>query len=84
VTGLYINQLNKSANCAIIIFDRKFVEHVPILKADGSRWDWERTTELGIIGSNTRTVRMYIDPKTHEGYKRTERLWRYVWEAQKW
>jgi len=65
-------------------FDREFVEHVPILKVNSSRWNWERTTELGIIGSNTRTVRMHIDPKTDEGYKRAERFWRHVWKAQKW
>ncbi len=65
-------------------FDQKFVEHVPLLKADGSTWNWDRTTELGIIGSNTRTVRMYIDPKTEGGRKQTDRFWRYIWDTQKW
>jgi hypothetical protein len=65
-------------------FDRRFVEIVPLLKADGSIWDWDRTTELGIIGSNTRTIRMYIDPKLKDGYKQAEKFWRYIWEAQKW
>jgi hypothetical protein len=65
-------------------FDREFVEHIPILKVDGSQWDWERTTDLGIIGSNTRTIRMHIDPKTDEGYRRAERFWQYVWKVQKW
>ena len=65
-------------------FDRKLVEHIPLLKADGSTWDWDRTTELGIIGSNTRTVRMYIDPKAKDGQKQAKKFWRYIWEAQKW
>jgi len=65
-------------------FDREFVENVPLLKADGSTWDWDRTTELGIIGSNTRTVRMYIDPKSKDGLKQAEKFWHYIWESQKW
>lgn len=65
-------------------FDRRFIENVPLLKVDGNMWDWARTTELGIIGSNTRTVRMYIDPKSKNGQKQAERFWHYIWEAQKW
>jgi hypothetical protein len=67
-----------------VLFDRRFVENVPLLKADGSIWDWDRTTELGIIGSNTRTVRMYIDPKSKDGQKQAEKFWLNIWEAQKW
>lgn len=65
-------------------FDPKFVEHVPLRKADGSSWEWDRTTELGIIGANTRTVRMYIDPQTADGREQVERFWHYIWETQKW
>ncbi len=65
-------------------FDRRFVENVPLLKADGRIWDWDRTTELGIIGANTRTVRMYIDPKSKDGQKQAEKFWLNIWEAQKW
>lgn len=65
-------------------FDRRFVEYVPLLKADGSVWDWDRTTELGIIGANTRTVRMYIDPKSKDGQKRAKKFWLNIWKAQKW
>ena len=65
-------------------FDRKFVENVPLLKADGGMWDWDRTTELGVIGSYTRTVRMYIDPKSKDGQEQAEKFWRYICEAQKW
>jgi hypothetical protein len=65
-------------------FDRRFVENVPLLKADGSMWDWDRSTELGIIGSNTRTVRVYIDPKSKAGQKQAEKFWLNIWEAQKW
>lgn len=64
-------------------FNREFVKRVPILKADGREWQWGRTTDLGIIGSNTRTVRMHIDPGTSEGQERTERFWGYIWESQK-
>ena len=65
-------------------FDRNFVELVPLFKADGSLWEWGRTTELGTIGANTRTARMYIDPNTEEDNKRAERFWCYIWETQKW
>ena len=67
-----------------IHFDRKFVENVPLLKANGSIWDWNRTTELGVIGSNTRTVRMHIDPKTAIGKQQAEKFWEYIWEVEKW
>ena len=69
--------------CAVH-FNQDFVETVPLLKAAGDLWSWERTTELGIIGANTRTVRMYIDPKTEKGQKQAENFWRLIWEAQKW
>lgn len=65
-------------------FSRNFVEHVPFYKADGSFWEWERTTELGIIGSNTRTARVHIDPKSNDGYERAKRFWQCIWETQKW
>jgi hypothetical protein len=65
-------------------FDRQFVESVPILKADGSRWSWGRTTELGVIGSNTRTVRMHIDPAKRDDTGRARRFWRHVYEQQRW
>jgi hypothetical protein len=65
-------------------FDREFVEHVPILMADGDKWQWEQKTDLSVIGSNTRTVRMHINPSTSEGRKRAERFWQYVWESQKY
>lgn len=65
-------------------FNQDFVETVPLLKAAGNLWDWERTTELGIIGANTRTVRMYIDPKAEKGQQQAKNFWRLIWEAQKW
>ena len=70
--------------CYAVRFDRRFIENVPLLKADGGAWDWERTTELGIIGSNTRTVRMYINSESKNGQKQAENFWRSIWEAQKW
>ena len=63
-------------------FDREFVEHVPILKKDGAAWDWEGRTELSVIGSNTRAVRMHIDPQT-DG-ERAERFWERIWKLQRW
>lgn len=63
-------------------FTRKFVDHVPILKASGNRWRWGRTTDLGVIGSNTRTARMHIDPGTSEGQERAERFWLHIWNLQ--
>ena len=65
-------------------FNREFVDHVPILKADGSRWEWERTTELGVIGSNTRTARMHIDPGIRGDRGRAKRFWQRMREAQRW
>jgi len=65
-------------------FNRKFVDFVPILKADGSPWDWNRTTELGVIGANTRTTRMHINPDTTEGMKSSKRFWQYILDSQKW
>jgi len=65
-------------------FNRELIEHVPFLKADGSFWDWGRTTELGIIGANTRTVRMYIDPNSKNGQERVERFWQFIFDTQKW
>jgi hypothetical protein len=65
-------------------FDREFVEHVPILKANGAPWEWGRTSDLGIIGSNSRTVRIHIDPGSKEGKARARRFWERVWNAQNW
>jgi len=65
-------------------FDRRFVEAVPILTADGQRWEWGRTTDLGVIGSYTRTVRAHIDPSTQEGKEQARRFWHHVWKTQKW
>ena len=67
-----------------IPFDHEFVEFVPILKADGSRWQWGRTSDLGVIGSNTRAVRMHIDPRMDEDQKRAKRFWRHIWRLQEW
>ena len=63
-------------------FDREFVEHVPILKKDGAAWEWGWSTELGVIGSNTRAVRMHIDPKTDGA--RAKRFWERIWKLQRW
>ncbi len=63
-------------------FNREFVEHVPILKADGSAWEWGGNTELGVIGSNTRAVRMHIDPQTDGA--RAKRFWERIWKLQRW
>ena len=63
-------------------FDREFVEHVPILKKDGSAWEWGGRTELSVIGSNTRAVRMHIDPKTDAA--RAKRFWERIWKLQGW
>jgi hypothetical protein len=65
-------------------FTQEFVEEIPILKADGGRWDWNRTTDLGVIGSYTRTARMHIDTETDAGREQAERFWRHVWESQDW
>lgn len=63
-------------------FDQEFVEHVPILKRDGAVWEWGRSTELGVIGSYTRAVRMHIDPKTDAA--RAKRFWERIWKLQGW
>ena len=63
-------------------FNREFVEHVPILKADGRAWKWGGNTELRVIGSNTRAVRMHIDPKTDR--ERAKRFWERIWKLQRW
>ncbi|MDE0042668.1 MAG: hypothetical protein OXT74_11580, partial [Candidatus Poribacteria bacterium] len=63
-------------------FDREFVEHVPILKRDGAAWECGRSTELGVIGSYTRAVRMHIDPKTDGA--RAKRFWERIWKLQRW
>ena len=63
-------------------FDREFVEHGPILKKDGAAWEWGWSTDLGVIGSNTRAVRIHIDPQT-DG-ERAERFWKRIWKLQRW
>ena len=65
-------------------FNREFVEHVPILLASGEKWKWGRTTDLGVIGSNTRTARMFIDPSASGGRKQAERFWKYISTFQNW
>lgn len=65
-------------------FNRKFVEQVPLLMADESSWDWSRTTELGVIGANTRTVRVYIDPEKKADQKRADKFWGKINQSQRW
>ena len=65
-------------------FDQRFVEDVQLLDAHGKPWEWGRTTDLGVIGSYTRTARMHIDLETTEGREQAERFWNTIWEAQKW
>jgi hypothetical protein len=65
-------------------FDKSFVEEVPILAANNQPWKWERTTELGVIGSYTRAVRMHIDPSHDRDKERSDRFWQRVWQQQKW
>jgi hypothetical protein len=65
-------------------FNRQFVERVPILKVNGSEWGWGQTTDLGVIGSHTRMVRMHIDPGSTEGPERAERFWQHIWARQEW
>jgi hypothetical protein len=64
-------------------FDRRLVTEVPLLSADGQSWEWERTTDLGVIGSYTRTARMHIDLSTSKDKERAARFWRHIWEIQK-
>lgn len=66
----------------VVPFDRKFVEHIPILKKDRTAWEWGKQTDLGVIGSNTRAVRMHIDPKKDK--ERAKRFWRRIWKLQGW
>ena len=63
-------------------FDREFVEHIPILKKDRTAWEWDKQSNLGVIGSNTRAVRMHIDPKKDK--KRAKRFWKRIWKLQSW
>ena len=63
-------------------FDHEFVEHIPILKKDGTAWEWDQRTELSVIGSNTRAVRIHINPQT-DG-ERAERFWKRIWNLQRW
>jgi hypothetical protein len=65
-------------------FDREFVEDVPILSASGKRWNWEQTTELGVIGSYTRAVRLHIDPSNENDKERANRFWHRTWQKQRW
>lgn len=82
--AIYKGSTNSRRFKYAVRFDREFVEYVPLLKADGSLWDWSRTTELGIIGSNTRTARMFIDPSTEIGRGQAKRFWLHIWKTQKW
>ena len=63
-------------------FNREFVEHIPILKKDRTAWEWDKQSDLGVIGSNTRAVRMHIDPKKDK--KRAKRFWKRIWKLQSW
>jgi hypothetical protein len=64
-------------------FDRAFVEGVPLLAANGEPWNWEQTTELGVIGSYTRAVRMHINPSTEQGRELADRFWQRIWQQQR-
>ena len=63
-------------------FDRKFVKQIPILKKDRTAWEWDNRTDLSVIGSNTRAIRMHIDPKKDK--KRAKRFWKHIWKLQGW
>jgi len=63
-------------------FDRKFVKQIPILKKDRTAWGWDNRTDLSVIGSNTRAIRMHIDPKKDK--KRAKRFWKHIWKLQGW
>ena len=65
-------------------FDRAVVEGVPLLAANGEPWNWEQTTELGVIGSYMRAVRMHVNPSTEQGGEQADRFWQRIWRSQKW
>ena len=80
--AVFKGSINSRRFHTAVPFDRKFVEHVPILKKDRTVWKWGQQTDLGVIGSNTRAVRMHIDPKKNK--KRAKRFWKHIWKLQSW
>ncbi len=80
--AVFKGSINSRRFYTAVPFDRKFVEHIPILKKDRTAWEWGRQTDLGVIGSNTRSVRMHIDPKKDK--ERARRFWRRIWKLQGW
>lgn len=65
-------------------FNRKFVEEVSILTANGQRWNWTGKTELSAIGSYTRAVRLHIDPSNDNDKMRANRFWHLIRQKQRW
>ena len=80
--AVFKGSINSRRFHTVVPFDRKFVEHIPILKKDHTAWEWGKQTDLSVIGSNTRAVRMHIDPKKDK--RRAKRFWRRIWKLQGW
>ena len=80
--AVFKGSINSRRFHTAVPFDRKFVEHIPILKKDRTTWEWGKQTDLRTIGSNTRAVRMHIDPKKDK--KRAKRFWKRIWKLQNW
>ena len=80
--AVFKGSINSRRFHTAVPFDRKFVEHIPILKKNRTAWKWGKQTDLGVIGSNTRAVRMHIDPKKDK--KRAKRFWKRIWKLQSW
>ena len=80
--AVFKGSINSRRFHTAVPFDREFVEHIPILKKDRTAWEWDKQPNLGVIGSNTRAVRMHIDPKKDK--KRAKRFWKRIWKLQSW
>jgi hypothetical protein len=82
--ALFKGSVNSRRFHYAVPFDRKFVEEVPILTANGQRWNWMGKTELGAIGAYTRAVRLHIDPSNDNDKMRANRFWHLIWQKQRW
>ncbi len=80
--AVFKGSINSRRFHTAVPFDRKFAEHIPILKKDGTAWAWGKQTDLGVIGSNTRAVRMHIEPQKDKN--RAKRFWERIWKSQSW
>lgn len=79
---VYKGSTNSRRFHTAVKFDQEFVEDIPLLTAAGSPWNWETSTQIGRIGSYTRTARLHIDPSTDPD--RAGRFWTHIWESQQW